>query len=307
MSVAVVGDTTLDVTVRADEPPRPGGDVPAGITIAPGGQGANVAVRLARAGVEVRLATAIGDDPAGRLLLAALESEGVALVRMRAASSGTVVALLDAAGERTMLSDRVTLDPAAVEAACAGAAWVHCSAYPLADDVSGDALAAALRSLPGGTRISAGGGSLPPDAARAARVRERLATACVGLLILGREEAAALLHAPLPSMAAAADALVSAFPTTIAVVTGGAAGSAAAGRGFALSVPAQDPSTPMVDATGAGDAYAAALVKALLGATWPPDVATLRAAMEAGSRAGGLAARVLGAQGRIAGEPGGRR
>ena len=91
------------------------------------------------------------------------------------------------------------------------------------------------------------------------------------------------------------------------MVTGGAAGSAAAGPGFALSVPAQDPSTPMVDATGAGDAYAAALIAALLRGGWPPDVATLRAAMEAGSRAGGLVSRVLGAQGRVAGEPGGGR
>ncbi len=307
MSVAVVGDTTLDVTVRADEPPRPGGDVPAGISIAPGGQGANVAVRLARAGVEVRLASAIADDPAGRLLLAALDSEGVEVARMTSTRSGTVVALLDAAGERTMLSDRVTLDPAAVVPACHAAAWVHCSGYPLADDLTGDAMAAALRSLPSSTRISAGGGSLPPDAARAARVRDRLTAARVGLLILGREEAAALLDLPLPSVAAAADALVGAFPATIAVVTGGAAGSAAAGPGFALSVVAQDPSTPMMDATGAGDAYAAALIKALLGATWPPDVSTLRAAMEAGSHAGGLVSRVLGAQGRISGERGGGR
>lgn len=307
MSVAVVGDTTLDVTVRPDEPPRSGGDVPASIAIAPGGQGANVAVRLARAGVEVRLATAIADDAAGRLLLAALKSEGVALARMRAERSGTVVALLDAAGERAMLSDRVTLDPAAVAAACAGAGWVHCSAYPLADDATGDALAAALGSLPAGTRISAGGGSLPPDADRAARVRERLAAARVGLLVLGRDEAAALLDAPLPSLAAAADALAGAFPAAIAVVTGGAAGSVAAGPGFALSVSAQDPATPMVDATGAGDAYAAALIDALLETGWPPDVVTLRAAMEAGSRAGGLVSRVLGAQGRVAGEPGGGR
>lgn len=307
MSVAVVGDTTLDVTVRPNESPRPGGDVPAGITIAPGGQGANVAVRLARAGVEVRLATAIADDAAGRLLQAALESEGVALARTRAERSGTVVVLLDAAGERAMLSDRIALDPAAVAAACAGAAWVHCSAYPLADDVNGDALAATLGSLPAGTRSSAGGGSLPPDAARAARVRDRLATARVSLLILGRDEVAALLDAPLPSLAAAADALASAFPAAIAVVTGGAAGSAAAGPGFALSVPARDPATPMVDATGAGDAYAAALIDALRDRDWPPDVATLRAAMEAGSRAGGLVSRVLGAQGRVAGEPGGGR
>ena len=307
MSVAVIGDTTLDVTVRPDAPPRPGGDVPASITIAPGGQGANVAVRRARAGVAVRLATAIADDAAGRLLQAALESEGIGLDRTSAASSGTVVALIDDAGERTMLSDRMTLDPATIGEACAGATWVHCSGYPLADDLTGDALAEALAAVPAGTRLSAGGGSLPPDPVRAARVRDRLATARIGLLILGRDEAAALLDAPLPSLPAAADALLTAFPATIGVVTGGSSGSTAAGPGFALSVPAQDPSAPMVDATGAGDAYAAALIAALLPTAWPPDVATLRAAMEAGSRAGGLVSRVLGAQGRVAGEPRGGR
>ena len=305
MRVAVIGDSTLDVTVRPAEPLRAGADVPASITIAPGGQGANVAIRLARAGIGARLVTAIADDAAGGLLLAALEADGVPVARLPATSSGTVVAMLDAAGERAMLSDRVTLNPATVAAACAGAEWVHCSAYSLADDATGDALAAALGSLPAGTRISCGGGSLPPDPERAARVRDRLTTARVGVLILGREEAASLLDAPLPSLAAATDALVRAFPATIAVVTGGAAGSAAAGPGFALSVPAQDPATPMLDATGAGDAYAAALIAALLPASWPPDVPTLRAAMQAGSRVGGLVARVLGAQGRIAGESGG--
>jgi ribokinase len=305
MRVAVIGDSTLDVTVRPAEPPRAAGDVPAMITISPGGQGANVAIRLARAGISVRLATAIADDAAGSLLLAALEADGVGVARLPATRSGTVVAMLDAAGERAMLSDRVALDPATVPSACAGAGWVHCSAYPLADDATGDALAAVLRSLPAGTRISCGGGSLPPDAGRAARVRDRLGTARIAILILGREEAASLLDAPLPSLAAAADALARAFPAAIAVVTGGAAGSSAAGPGFALSVPAHDPATPMVDATGAGDAYAAALIAALLSAGWPPDVPTLRAGMEAGSRAGGLASRVLGAQGRIAGESGG--
>ena len=63
----------------------------------------------------------------------------------------------------------------------------------------------------------------------------------------------------------------------------------------------------MVDATGAGDAYAAALIAALMGTAWPPDVSTLRAAMEAGSLAGGLVSRVLGAQGRVAGEARGAR
>jgi sugar/nucleoside kinase (ribokinase family) len=304
MRVSVVGDSTLDVTVRPAQVPRAGADVPARITLSPGGQGANVAVRLARAGVTVRLATAIADDAAGRFLSAALEAAGVVLELLPAERSGTVIALLDAAGERAMLSDRVTLEPAAVGTAGIDADWVHCSAYALADDATGDALAALLGSLPGATRVSAGGGSLPPDAALAGRLRKRLVAARVSLLLLGRDEAVSLLDAPLPSLAAAADALATVFPGVISVVTGGGAGSAAAGPGFALSVQAEEQATAVLDATGAGDAYAAALINALLAEAWPPDVPTLRAAMQAASRAGGLVSRVLGAQGRIAGEPG---
>lgn len=305
MAITVIGDSTLDVTVRAAEAPRAGGDVPARISISPGGQGANVAVRLARAGADVRLATAIADDTAGRMLAAALEADGIALTGLAAERSGLVISLLDAAGERTMLSDRVTLDPTALAAACAGATWVHCSGYALADDATGDAVAEVLGSLTQ-ARVSAGGGSLPDDPARSARVRTRLATAGVALLILGREEAAALLDRPLPSLAAAADALAGAFPGLTAVVTGGAVGSSAAGPGFALSVPAVEQATPMLDATGAGDAYVAALILGLLGADWPPGVPRLREAMEQASRVGGLVSRVLGAQARTAAEPIGR-
>jgi sugar/nucleoside kinase (ribokinase family) len=301
--VTVIGDTTLDVTVRPAQAPRAGGDVPARITLAPGGQGANLAVRLARAGVAVRLATALGDDAAGRLLAAAMEADGVAVVRLSSERTAAVVALLDEDGERTMLSDRVTLEPERLAAACEGVEWVHCSLYALADDASGDALAGLLRGLPAAIRVSAGGGSLPPDPSLADRVRDRIARSRVGLLLMSREEASSLLDAAMPSQAAAADAVAGAFPGVIAIVTSGAGGSAAAGPGFALSVPAPDPAGPVVDATGAGDAYAAAVIAQLLDTSWPPASDALRAAMEAGSRAGALVSRVLGAQGRISGEP----
>jgi len=303
MRVAVVGDCTLDVTVRPSEATRPGGDVPAQIRLGPGGQGGNVAVRLARAGLGVRLATAIGDDAAGRLLRTALLAEGVELAGPSSGRSGTVVALVDSGGERAMLSDRVPLSPRAAAAACAGVEWVHCSAYPLADDNGGDELAAILGALPREVRISVGGGSMPRDADRAARVRGRVTTAGMRLLVLGREESAALLDRDLPSLPAAADALSRAFPGSIAVVTGGVLGSSAAGPGFALSVPAQDPADPMVDATGAGDAYLAGLIGGLLDAAWVPGAPALRAAMESGSRLGGLVSRVTGAQARVDGEP----
>ncbi|MGZ6256781.1 MAG: PfkB family carbohydrate kinase, partial [Candidatus Limnocylindria bacterium] len=76
-----------------------------------------------------------------------------------------------------------------------------------------------------------------------------------------------------------------------------------AGPGFAISVPAVDLATPVVDSTGAGDAYVAALIARLVPADWPPDLATLRDAMERGSAEGALVSRVLGAQGRTVAEP----
>jgi sugar/nucleoside kinase (ribokinase family) len=302
MAITVIGDSTLDVTVRSSEAPHAGGDVPARISVSPGGQGANVAVRLARAGEDVRLATAIADDAAGRLLSEALEADGVVVAPLSAERSGMVISLVDADGERAMLSDRVTLRPTGLEAACMGAQWVHCSGYALADDATGDAVAEVLGSLPPATRVSAGGGSLPEGAALASRVRARLETARIALLVVSRDEAAALLDRPLPSTAAAADAVAGVLPGLVAVVTGGVAASSAAGPGFALSVPAVEQATPMLDATGAGDAYLAALIRGLLVAEWRPGVSTLREAMERGAEAGAQVSRVLGAQGRTAAE-----
>ena len=64
-AITVVGDALLDVYVVPARPPRPGGDVPAEIRIEPGGQGANVAVRLGRRRLPVRLVCALGADAAG--------------------------------------------------------------------------------------------------------------------------------------------------------------------------------------------------------------------------------------------------
>ena len=77
LTVAVLGDALLDVSLDPVEPMRRGGDVPATVRLAPGGQGANLAVRLARRGVRARLACGLGDDPVGRLLREGLEAEGV--------------------------------------------------------------------------------------------------------------------------------------------------------------------------------------------------------------------------------------
>jgi ribokinase len=303
--VEVVGDSTLDVTLRPSVPLRPGGDVPAGILVSPGGQGANVAVRLARQGAGVRLVTTLGHDAAGQLLRQALEDEGVELAILPGDATGSVVSLIDRQGERTMASDRVALDAADLVGAV-DTEWLHCSGYPLADERHGLALARALGRRPPARRLSIGGGSLPRDSAAAAQFRERLVAARPNLLLLGADEAGAMTGtaagSPGPAAAGLAAHLTTELPDLLVIVTGGAQGSAAAGRDLSLVAPAPRMEEPMTDATGAGDAYAAGIIAGLLDGGWPPSRAALQAAMTAASRLGALVSRVVGAQARVAGE-----
>jgi len=191
MHFAVVGDCLLDVTVASSGPIVRGGDEPARIELGPGGQAANVAVRLARGGASVRLITPFADDAAARLLREAMTAERIELVPLAAERSGTVVALLDG-GERTMLSHRVPFPASAgqtLAGAIADAGWIHCSGYALLD-AQADALAATLAGRRAGARLSVGGCAVPSE--NLARFRDRLIVTSPDLLVLNRVEAAAL-------------------------------------------------------------------------------------------------------------------
>ncbi|TMB54445.1 MAG: carbohydrate kinase family protein, partial [Chloroflexi bacterium] len=246
--VVVVGDATLDVTLRPSQPLRPGSDVPARILVSPGGQGANVAVRLARQAIPVRLITALGTDAAGQLLRHELERERVELTGPSGATTGSVVSLVDSDGERSMASDRVPLDAAEMVAGV-DAEWLHCSGYPIVDDRYGDALARALGQRPATTRLSIGGGSLQPEPRAAAEFTERLIHARPHLLLLGAHEAAALIGADEDSLSAAATKLAArlatGLPDLLVIVTGGSRGSAAAGAGLSIVEQAPPVEEPM--------------------------------------------------------------
>lgn len=303
-SVLVVGDALVEVTVAPTEPMRPGGDARASIGIGPGGQGANVAVRLARRGIDTRLLAALGDDAAGGLVREWLDADGVHLTAVAGERTGVVLITLDASGERSMLSDRAALESHAshetMRHAAADVGWVHLSGYTLRG-VGSDGFMGTLRAaMAPGARLSVAGGSLPRDArSEAERFRAALAAAPPDLLVLARDEAAALLDAD-DEPAGIADRLVDV--ATVAIVTAGASGAAIGAAGGAVAVAAVVGPSPIVDATGAGDAYVAALIARLADDAWPPDADALREAAEEAARAGAAAARVRGAQGRIDGE-----
>ena len=101
--IVVVGSLHYDIMVDAPDRPRKGETV-AGYAWRPkfGGKGGNQAVAAAKAGAEVRMVGAVGDDDFGRYLLKALEAGGVDaswVGRLDGVGSGMSVAISDAGGD----------------------------------------------------------------------------------------------------------------------------------------------------------------------------------------------------------------
>ena len=287
--VIVVGDLVTDVVVVLENAAlATGSDTPASITITGGGQGANTAAWLARAGCPVTLIAAVGDDPAGRERVAELTSLGVrCAVRTQPGTATGSVVVLASPGERTMITDRgasLALDPehvtsAITEAVVTGAGHVHLSGYPLLDP-----------------------GSRPAGLAALAAARERGLTASVDaasadplrtaggfldwvhgadLLLCNADEARVLSGVSDPS---ALSSLV-----RNVVVKRGPAGAiwCAGGRVVASSAA---PPVPVIDPTGAGDAFAAGLLTAWCSGADPAE------ALAAGTSLGAEAVRRIGAR-----------
>lgn len=105
--LACLGDLVEDVIVRLAGPVNVASDTHSQISRRRGGSAANVAARAAALGHAARFLGQVGTDAIGAALLAELTGEGVdtTMVR-RGGSTGTIVALVDHHGERTMLTDR---------------------------------------------------------------------------------------------------------------------------------------------------------------------------------------------------------
>jgi ribokinase len=290
-AVVVVGDLLTDVLVAYGPAIAIGSDTAGSVTVAGGGQGANTAAWLAYAGCTVTLIAAVGDDLAGRERIAELAALGVrSAVRAHAgAKTGSVVVLASAA-ERTMITDRgaaLRLDPADVRAAVAAADGVHLhlSGYPL--------LAAASR--PGGLAALAAarerGLTTSVDAASAAPLRRVGAPAFLAwvrgadLLLCNADEAAVLAGAGDPAEQARD---LTAVVRNVVVKCGGAGAVWSDRDGLVRSVTSSP--VPMIDPTGAGDAFAAGLL-----ATWCSG-GEPAAALAAGAALGAEAVRHVGAR-----------
>lgn len=107
MMLASLGDLVEDVIVRLGGPVNVASDTHAHISRRRGGSAANVVARAAALGHRSRLLGKVGTDAIGTALTTELHDEGVDVSCVqRGGSTGTIVALVDHHGERSMLTDR---------------------------------------------------------------------------------------------------------------------------------------------------------------------------------------------------------
>ncbi|MFI1968523.1 sugar kinase [Streptomyces cinnamoneus] len=290
-ALLVVGDVVTDVVARHRAPLAPATDTAARITVLPGGAGANVACWAARCGVwDVRLLARVGADAVDRHEHA-LRAAGVRphLVTDPEASTGTVISLVGADGERTFLTDSgAVLRLSAADWSddlLAGAGHLHVSGYLFFDGTSRTAVrraveAARARSVPVSVDPASAG-----FIARFGVDRFLAAVAGADVLLPNHDEAALLTGLPEPADAAAE--LSRLFPLVVSTV--GSRGALVAASGTVVARVPAEPATA-VDTTGAGDAFTGAFLAARLAGRDPATAA------RQGCRAGAQAVAVVGAR-----------
>lgn len=288
--ILVIGDVMRDVIVRPRGPLVPGSDCPAAIALHPGGAGANAAAWLARFGARVALAARVGAaDHAAQC--AALVGAGVVpcLAADPERPTGTLVALIDAAGERSFLTDRGANAALArgdlPDALLPRLRHLHVAGYALfAPGPRAAVLDFAAAAAAQGVPWSVDAASTAFLAACGAGAF--LAWTGTAALFFANEAEAALLVGD-----AGPERQLSALGAArrIVVLKRGAAGAIAAAPGTPpIALPAS--AVEIADTVGAGDAFLAGFLAARLGG------ATLAACLAAGIAAGARAAAQPGGQ-----------
>ncbi len=253
-----IGDLVEDVVVWLTSDIAYGTDTAVRITRRQGGSAANVAVAAASLGVAARFVGRVGDDASGGGLIEECRAAGVDPVVQRSGRTGTIVVLVDPSGERSMLADRgaaMQLDSVS-EHDLDDVAWLHVPAYSL---VAGSIARASLDAI---DVVRCNGGSVSIDASSVAiiedfgvaRFAEMIEELDPEVVLCNRDEAGVLGVAERRGIAGAA----------VTVVKMGADGAVAfAGGQKVAAAPAVD--LPVVrDTTGAGDAFAAGYIAAVM-------------------------------------------
>lgn len=266
LSIAVVGSVNLDIVARVERFPRPGETMTnAVVSRFPGGKGANQALAAFRLGADVSMLACVGDDAAAGEALATLRSAGVNLDlcrTLKGVSTGLALILVSSDGENQI-----------VVAPGANAAFTP----DLLELPPADAVIAQLE-LPMETVVLAAqqtAGFFCLNAAPAKAVPLALLD-LIDLLVVNEVEE--------QSIGQDLDKY-----TGWLAVTYGSRGATLMRNGLEIAR-ARPPQVQVIDTTGAGDAFTAALTVGLVSGM-PPESALQQACV-----AGALTASKAGAQ-----------
>jgi ribokinase len=257
-----IGDLVLDITIVPQGRLRPDDDCPATIRIGGGGQAANFCAWAASLGTPVRLVTRVGDDDRGRRLVAEMDALGVEVFAVLAAAepTGAIAVLVGPDGERTMATQRgasVGLRPDDLrEDWFRGVKLIHVPAYSLFTEPLGAATRAAI------DLVRQAGGLLSIDLSSAAGLREYGAARIADDLARLRPELLFATAAESETVGVPLEDLAK-----VPVLKLGPDGCRVAGRQI------RSPQVQEVDASGAGDAFAAAFCASYLDGATPVEAA----------------------------------
>lgn len=284
MTVLVVGDAGLDITIALDHRPAADEKVHASSEQRrAGGVAANTAVGLVRLGTPASLISAVGDDAFGDAVMRQVADAGVDIEQVRRIPGGATyysVSLVDAAGEKGLVVVPAgPLYPFAGQLPPmlpAGVRWLHTVPYDTA-------LAATWTGLARATGVPF---SIDLEPATLAGGRGALADLLrdADSVIVNRGAVARLGRSE-QEVAAWLDAL----GVRHALLTRGSDGVSLWQEGHSVGAVAP-PAVEVVDTTGAGDALAAGYIHARLAGVRVND------AVAYGCIAGALACTALGAQ-----------
>jgi ribokinase len=250
--ICVLGDAHLDVVVSLSGPfaastVAADTDTAASTSLTLGGQAANVAAWVVALGGRSRLIAATATDLAAALVASELRARGIELVGpVIDGRTGVIVALSDGGSQRSMLTDRgvgpLLPGEAILPDWLENCSWLHLPAYSLTSEPVRDAALAAVQAARGrSTKISVDLSSVAAISGYGvASFRELLGELRPDVVFGNRAETDLVGELGSPDDGG---------PVVISKL--GAEGVLAGGRHYPAA-----PTEP-VDATGAGDAFAA--------------------------------------------------